>query len=253
MKRIFFALVMLTILTLAAVGQDSSLPKWVQDWQREIAPQLLRDYASLAEYRQANAALPPPAAGEDRVVFLGDSITAGWDLTKSFPGKPYVNRGIGWQNTAQMLLRFRPDVIRLRPKVVVILGGTNDISGAYGPMSLEDIEANYESMAELARANGIQVVFASVLPVHNYTRASLDMYAMRPPEKIRALNAWLREYCRSNGHVYLDYFSSLVDENGLMKKDFAEDGVHPTASAYAVMVPLAEAAIRQARSALPTK
>lgn len=251
MKRTFLTLLIAT--SLALFAQDSTLPKWVQDWQREIAPRLMHDYASLAAYRQANAALKPPAAGEDRVVFLGDSITAGWDLNKFFPGKPYVNRGIGWQNTAQMLLRFRPDVIRLKPKVVVILGGCNDISGAYGLMSLEDIEANYESMADLARANGIQVVFASVLPVHNYTQASLDMYAMRPPEKIRALNVWLREYCQSHGSVYLDYFDSLVDEKGLMKKDFAEDGVHPTAPAYAVMAPLVEAAIERARLAISKK
>lgn len=247
MKYFLLLLCVISILLSGALSaQEAALPKWVQDWQREIAPQFLRDYASLAEYRKANAALQPPAAGEDRVIFLGDSITASWSLGDYFPGKPYVNRGIGWQNTGQMLLRFRADVISLHPAIVVILGGTNDITGAYGPISLEDIEANYQSMADLARQNGIRVVFASVLPVHNYTPASQDMYAMRPPEKIRVLNAWLRDYCRRSGCIYLDYFSALVDEKGLMKKHFADDGVHPTPAAYRAMTSLAEAAIEQA-------
>ena len=206
----------------------------------------MRDYAQLAQYRAADSALKPPAAGEQRVVFIGDSITNNWDLDKYFPGKPYVNRGIGWQNTAQMLLRFRQDVINLHPRVVVILGGTNDISGAYGLMSLEDIESNYQSMAQLARSNGIEVIFASVLPVHNYTPVALDMYATHPPEKILALNRWLQEYCQANGYVYLDYHQALVDEKGLMRKDFSEDGCHPNATGYHVMAPLAEAAIAKA-------
>ena len=127
------------------------------------------DYGQLARYRDANAALEPPAPGENRVVFFGDSITDIWKLEESFPGKPYVNRGIGGQTTPQMLVRFRQDVIDLHPKVVVILAGTNDIAGNTGPMRLEDIEADYASMAELARAQRIRVVFSSVLPVHNYT------------------------------------------------------------------------------------
>jgi lysophospholipase L1-like esterase len=249
MKRVFvLSLVGLAIFILAgaAIAQDSSLPKWVQDFQTESAPKLMRDYAQLAQYRAADSALKPPAAGEQRVVFIGDSITNNWDLDKYFPGKPYVNRGIGWQNTAQMLLRFRQDVINLHPRVVVILGGTNDISGAYGLMSLEDIESNYQSMAQLARSNGIEVIFASVLPVHNYTPVALDMYATHPPEKILALNRWLQEYCQANGYVYLDYHQALVDEKGLMRKDFSEDGCHPNATGYHVMAPLAEAAIAKA-------
>jgi lysophospholipase L1-like esterase len=246
MKSFFRLLPGLAILAGAVIAQDSSLPKWVQDFQTESAPKLMRDYAQLAQYRDADLALKPAAAGEQRVVFIGDSITNNWDLEKYFPGKPYVNRGIGWQNSAQMLLRFRQDVINLHPRAVVILGGINDISGAYGPMSLGDIESNYQSMAQLARANGIEVIFASLLPAHNYTPVSRDMYAMHPPEKILALNRWLQEYCLANGYVYLDYYRALLDEKGMMRKDFSEDGCHPNAAGYQAMAPLAEAAIAKA-------
>jgi lysophospholipase L1-like esterase len=201
------------------------------------------DFGQLARYREANAALKPPAAGENRVVFFGDSITDMWNLADYFPGKPYINRGISGQTTPQMLVRFRQDVIDLHPKVVIILAGTNDIAGNTGPMRLEDIEANYQSLAELARASHVRVVFASVLPVHNYTERSKDFFAQRPPEKILALNRWLKDYCARSGDVYLDYFSALVDEKGLLKRDLAEDGLHPNDAGYKIMAPLAEAAI----------
>ena len=206
------------------------------------------DFGQLARYRDANAALKAPAAGENRVVFFGDSITDIWHIEESFPGKPYINRGIGGQTTPQMLVRFRQDVINLQAKVVVILAGTNDIAGNTGPMRLEDIEANFASFTQLARANDIKVILASVLPVHNYTERSKDFFAQRAPEKILALNRWLREYCATaaNGCVYLDYFSALVDDKGLMKKDLADDGLHPTAAGYKIMAPLAEAAIERA-------
>jgi lysophospholipase L1-like esterase len=204
------------------------------------------DYGQLARYREANAKLGPPAAGENRVVFFGDSITDMWKLEDFFPGKPYVNRGIGGQTTPQMLVRFRQDVIDLHPKVVVILAGTNDIAGNTGPMRNEDIEANYESFTELARANGIRVVYSSVLPVHNYTDRSKDFFAQRPPKRILELNSWLKDYCAKNKIVYLDYFSALVDEQGLLKKDLAEDGLHPNAAGYRIMVPLADSAIQKA-------
>jgi lysophospholipase L1-like esterase len=204
------------------------------------------DYGQLARYREANAALAPAAASENRVVFFGDSITDIWKLADYFPGKPYVNRGIGGQTTPQMLVRFRQDVIDLHPKVVVILAGTNDIAGNTGPMRDEDIEANYASMAELARANAIRVVFSSVLPVHNYTEKSKDFFAQRSPARILALNDWLKSYCAKNGVVYLDYFSAVVDEKGLLKKDLADDGLHPNATGYKIMAPLAEAAISKA-------
>ena len=204
------------------------------------------DYGQLARYREANAKLGLPAAGENRVVFFGDSITDMWKLEDSFPGKPYVNRGIGGQTTPQMLVRFRQDVIDLHPKVVVILAGTNDIAGNTGPMRNEDIEANYASFTELARANGIHVVYSSVLPVHNYTDRSKDFFAQRPPKRILELNNWLKDYCAKNKIVYLDYFSALVDEQGMLKKDLAEDGLHPNAAGYKIMAPLAEAAIQKA-------
>ena len=204
------------------------------------------DYGQLARYREANAALAPPAAGENRVVFFGDSITDIWHLDQSFPGKPYINRGIGGQTTPQMLVRFRQDVIDLHPKVVVVLAGTNDIAGNTGPMRNEDIEANYTSMAELAQANGIRIVFSSVLPVHNYTEKSKDFFAQRPRERILALNAWLKDYCAKNHIVYLDYFNALLDDQGMLKKDLADDGLHPNDAGYKIMAPLAETAIAQA-------
>ena len=209
------------------------------------------DYGQLARYRDANAALKAPAPGENRVIFFGDSITDIWKLEDSFPGKPYLNRGIGGQTTPQMLVRFRQDVIDLHPKVVVILAGTNDIAGNTGPMRLEDIEADYASMAELARANHIAVVFSSVLPVHNYTPKSQDFFAQRSPEKILALNRWLKDNCAANGLIYLDYFSAMVDDKGLLKRDLAEDGLHPNAAGFKIMSPLAEKAIAKALAKKP--
>ena len=208
------------------------------------------DFGELARYREANAALKPSAPGENRVVFFGDSITDLWHLDEYFPGKLYLNRGIGGQTTPQMLIRFRQDVIDLHPKAVVILAGTNDIAGNTGPMRLEDIEANYASMAELARANGIRVVLASVLPVHNYTPQSQNLYAQRSPGKILELNRWLKTYAAAHpDFIYLDYFTPLVDDKGLLKRDLAEDGLHPNAAGYKIMAPLAEAAIAQALAA----
>ncbi len=208
----------------------------------------MNDYGELTRYRDANAALKPPAVDENRVVFFGDSITDMWKLADSFPGKPYVNRGIGGQTTPQMLVRFREDVINLQPKVVVILAGTNDIAGNTGPMSLEEIEANYASLAELAALHQIRVVFSSVLPVNNYTPQAAEFFADRSPAKILELNRWLKDYCAAHGCVYLDYFSALVDEKGLLKKDLADDGLHPNQAGYKIMAPLAEAAIGQALS-----
>jgi acyl-CoA thioesterase-1 len=205
------------------------------------------DFGQLARYRDADTALKPSAPRENRVVFFGDSITDMWHLDESFPGKPYINRGIGGQTTPQMLVRFRQDVIDLHPKVVVILAGTNDIAGNTGPMRLEDIEANYASMAELARAHDIRVIYSSVLPVHNYTPQSQNLFAQRSPEKILALNRWMKTYVAAHpGCLYLDYFTATVDDKGLMKRELAEDGLHPNAAGYKMMVPLAEAAIKTA-------
>ena len=209
------------------------------------------DFGQLARYRDANASVKPPAAGENRVVFYGDSITDIWKLEDYFPGKPYLNRGIGGQPTPQMLVRFRQDVIDLHPKVAVILAGTNDIAGNTGPMKLETIESNYSSLAELARAHNIRVVFSSVLPVHNYTPKSQDFFAQRSPEKILALNRWLKDYCVANSVTYLDYFTLMVDDKGLLKRDLADDGLHPNPAGYKIMAPMAEAAIAKALATNP--
>jgi lysophospholipase L1-like esterase len=226
----------------------------LREWRLSRQGMLMDDFGELARYRDANAALPPPAAGESRVVFFGDSITDGWHLDEYFAGKSYVNRGISGQTTEQMLIRFRPDVIALQPKVVIILAGTNDIAGNTGPTSLEEIEGNYSSIAELARAHDIKVIYSSVLPVHEYTQQAGDMFTQRPPEKILALNRWLKGYCassassggRSNGCIYLDYFSAMADDHGYMRRELADDGLHPNAAGYKIMAPLAEAAIEKA-------
>ena len=209
------------------------------------------DFGQLVRYRDANSSLKVPAADENRVVFFGDSITDIWKLEDYFPGKAYINRGIGGQTTPQMLVRFRQDVIDLHPKVVVILAGTNDIAGNTGPMTLENIEANYSSLAELARVHNIRLVFSSVLPVHNYTPKSQDFFAQRPPEKILALNRWLKDYCAANALTYLDYFTPMVDDKGLLKRELAEDGLHPNPAGYKIMAPLAEAAIAKALTVHP--
>ena len=219
----------------------------------DAAMKTLQDWPNLARYRDANTKVVPPVKKETRVVFMGDSITDAWvrpEYGGFFPGKPYIDRGISGQTTPQMLVRFRPDVIALQPMVVVILAGTNDLAGNTGPMPVSAIEDNLVSMAELARANKIRVVLASVLPVSNYGRDRngnpFDMRTKRPPEKILELNAWIKKFAAANGHVYLDYFSATVDDQGLLKRELSEDGLHPNAKGYAVMAPLAEQAIQAA-------
>jgi lysophospholipase L1-like esterase len=215
-------------------------------WRKGRQRVYMDDFGELRRYRAANAKQPAPAANEKRVVFYGDSITEMWPLGTAFPGKPYVNRGIGGQTTSQLLVRFRADVIALAPKAVVILAGTNDIAGNTGPISLDDIAANFATMAELARAHGIRVVIASVLPVHNYTPLSELSFPLRPPEQIAGLNKWLKGYAAANGHVYLDYAAAMVDDKGMLKRALAEDGLHPNAAGFAIMAPLAEQAIATA-------
>jgi lysophospholipase L1-like esterase len=194
------------------------------------------DFGGLKRYREANAALSPTEKG--RVVFFGDSITDAWTLNggKFFPGKPYVNRGISGQTTPQMLIRLRQDVISLHPEAVVILAGTNDIAGNTGPSTLAMIEDNLTSMTELAQANHIRVVIASVLPAADYPWHR----GQEPAAKIRDLNTWIAEYCKQKKATYLDYYSAMVDENGAMKPGISKDGVHPNAAGYAIMEPLAE-------------
>jgi lysophospholipase L1-like esterase len=209
------------------------------------------DFGELKRYREANAPLARPAAEENRVVFVGDSITDYWKLADYFPGKPYVNRGIDGQTTPQMLVRFRQDVIDLHPKVLVVLAGTNDVAGVTGRRSDEEIEVNYASMAELARTHNIHVVFSSLLPVYNYTAEAKESFALRPAERILVLNHWLRDYCAKNGFVYLDYFRALVDDHGMMKRALSDDGLHPNPAGYRVMAPLAEKAIALALASQP--
>jgi len=210
----------------------------------------LKDWPQLTRYHDDNTKVTAPAKNEQRVVFMGDSITDIWDSPNMggfFPGKPYVNRGISGQTTPQMLIRFRPDVIDLKPKVVVILAGTNDIAGNTGPTTLEAIEANLMSMAELAQAHRVHVVFASLLPVSDYEMRDgkpINQTERRPPAQIIALNNWMKDYAAQNHFIYLDYFSAMVDAKGFLKDELSNDGLHPNAAGYAVMNPLAEAAIQ---------
>lgn len=203
----------------------------------------LQDWPDLARYRAENATLAAPAPGENRVVFMGDSITEFWSYrAKFFPGKPYINRGISGQTTPQILVRFRPDVIALQPKVVVILAGINDIAGNTGPSTPEMIEDNLSSMAELARLHHIHVVLASILPAAAFPwKPGID-----PREEVRTVNHWIQDYCSSQGFTYLDYYSSMADPDSGMKKSLTLDGVHPNEAGYQIMAPLAEKAIAQA-------
>ena len=191
------------------------------------------DWPNLARYREANAQLGPPKAGENRVVFYGNSITEGWAplFPTMFPGKAYVGRGISGQTTPQMLVRFRQDVVALKPKVVVILAGTNDIAGNTGPSTIEMIEDNLAGMTEIARANGIRVVLCSVLPVYDYPWKP----GLEPAPKIVAINAWLRRYAESVGEIYVDYHSAMKDGRDGLPPELAKDGVHPTEAGYRIM------------------
>ena len=223
------------ILSLCAAAQPSS---------SERVHQLLTDWAGLTRYGSENTELRPPKPGEDRVVFLGDDVTERWSLSKTgfFPGKPYVNRGIARQTSPQMLVRFRQDVISLKPKVVVIEAGTNDLAGFTGPITEGMMAENFMSMTELAKVNGIRVVLASVTPVSD---AYKNQTAQRPQGKIIGLNGWIRDYAERSGSVYLDYYGALADGRNF-KRELTDDGLLPNDAGYAVMAPLAEKAIAQA-------
>ena len=213
--------------------------------------QLLTDWPDLAKFGEADAAFPPPAPGEKRVVFMGDSITEIWPFhapyplaadSEFFPGKPYINRGISGQTTPQMLVRFRQDVIDLHPKVVVILAGTNDVAGNTGPTTPSAIEDNLMSMSDLAHANGVQVVLCSILPAYDYPwRPGLE-----PSPKIIALNQWMKSYAAEKGDVYVDYYAAMVDARGGLPPALSKDGVHPNKAGFEIMAPLVEAGIAKA-------
>lgn len=228
---------------LALAQESPELTKAQSELAR--AQKTLQDWQNLGRYRQDNAKLGPPNSGEKRVVFMGDSITDAWGRRggKFWPDLPYVNRGISGQTTPQMLIRFRPDVIDLGAKMVVILAGTNDLAGNTGPMTLEEIEGNLQSMAELAVAHKIKVVMSSVMPVCDYHRPQT---ARRQPEKIIALNEWMKAYCAKNKHTYLDYYSAMLDEAKMLRKELTADGLHPNLAGYEIMEPLAEKAIAAA-------
>jgi lysophospholipase L1-like esterase len=224
-------------------GQPTPTPDQIAR-QRAQQEQLANDWPNLARYRDANRSLPPVSAGESRVVFMGDSITELWDRDsgKFFTSKGYLGRGIGGQTTPQMLVRFQQDVVALKPKVVVINAGTNDIAGNTGPSSLEMIEDNLKSMTQIAAANGISVVLASVTPAYDYPWKR----GLEPAEKVVALNLWMKDYCARTGCVYADYFTPMADDKHGMKEGLSRDGIHPTPAGYAIMAPIAERAIAQA-------
>jgi acyl-CoA thioesterase-1 len=241
MKPIFVLLASL-ILSVTASAQQSSDPCASLKEDNSATELRLRDWPDLAKYRDDDAKLGPPAKGESRVVFLGDSITEFWSLSDSFLGKPYVNRGISGQTTPQILLRFRQDVIALQPKVVVLLAGTNDIAENTGPITLAAIEDNLTSMVDLAKRNGIRVVLSSLLPALQYPwRPDLA-----PVEKIRALNDWIKDYAAKERLVFLDYHSAMANDKRGLKAELSEDGVHPNKAGYAVMASLAGKAIAAA-------
>lgn len=235
------------------------LAAWGQltPYQKSQLERTYNDWPFLAKFREANALLPQPSPGEARVVFMGDSITEGWGMKATptsptrgefFPGKPYINRGISGQTTPQMLVRFRQDVVLLKPKVVVLLAGTNDIAENTGKETIEEIGNNIASMSELARANGIRVVLCSILPASDFHWHK----GLEPAPKIRALNAWMKDYAAKNGFVFVDYYSPMANSDGGLKSELSPDGVHPNKAGYDLMAPLAEAGIAEAlRKPLP--
>jgi lysophospholipase L1-like esterase len=256
MKKFIYLILLCTALQISVAAQAdrvSTLPVadcTAEKTRADRAEARLKDWPNFGRYHEANTKVTASTKDENRVVFMGDSITDGWKLAEYFPNQPYINRGISGQTTPQMLLRFRPDVIDLKPKVVVILAGTNDLSGNTGPTTIEAIEANLASMAELARANNIRVVFSSVLPVSDYNKDKVGKPVIRtvtrPPAQILVLNQWMKNYAAENSLTYLDYFSATADDKGFLKEDLANDGLHPNAKGYAIMKPLAEQAINAA-------
>lgn len=244
--KITLAVVVFGGLVAARSPQDCASVTAALEQQVETQRHLLSDWAGLIRYGSENTELPRPAPGEERVVFLGDEITEYWGHGKAqfFPGKPYLNRGIKGQTTPQMLVRFRQDVISLKPKAVVILAGMNDIASFYGPITQAMTAENITSIVELAKANNIRVVLASLTPINDY---SIRQSAARPVGKILGTNGWLKEYAAASGSTYLDYYSAMAEGRNL-KKELSDDGLLPNDAGYTVMARLAEAAIAKALS-----
>ncbi|HLY62893.1 MAG TPA: SGNH/GDSL hydrolase family protein [Terriglobia bacterium] len=206
----------------------------------------LQDWNQLGRYYDDNQKLEAESPQSGRVVFLGDSITDGWDLKRDFPGKPYVNRGISGQTTPQMLVRMYPDVIDLHPAALIMLAGTNDISSNTGPETLKMIEENIQAITELAQHHHIKVILCAVMPVSDYTKNKQTV--RRPPADILKLNAWMRTYAEEVHAVFADYYTATADAQGMLKDGFSDDGLHPNVKGYALMAPVAEAAIEKALS-----
>jgi lysophospholipase L1-like esterase len=204
--------------------------------------QMKKDWANLKKYSKANEKLIPLAPGENRIVFMGNSITEFWGKIDSsfFSGNSYIDRGISGQTSSQMLLRFRQDVINLKPAIAVILAGTNDIAENTGPISLEDIFGNIVSMVQLADMNKIKVILSSVLPAYDFPWHP----GLKPAEKIIELNSMIKKYCSENNIIYVDYYLKMVDDKKGLKKKYSNDGVHPNYNGYKVMEPLVEQAIK---------
>ena len=254
MRRGWWAQVVLGSVLLTTGAQAQSVPPPVPAPAQTVtlpAPEVehmrhqLADWANLQRYRDDDAALGPPAPGVERVVFMGDSLTDNWGRLAGqfFPGKPYVNRGISGQTTPQMLVRFEQDVVALHPALVVILAGTNDLAGNTGPESISDIEGNFRSMVDIAKREHIRVVLASTLPASRFPWRP----AMQPAAQVRELNAWLQGYAQAENLVYCDYYPALADSTGGMRPELAIDkAVHPNDAGYALMAPIAEAAIAKA-------
>ena len=238
MKALLLAASMVAAVTGAQTPADSA--KLQADLDR--ATKVLQDWPALNRYRADNAKVTPPAPGEQRVVFMGDSITDFWGRRagKFFPGKPYINRGISGQTTPQMLIRFTADVIALQPKAVVILAGTNDIAGNTGPSTLAMIEDNLAAMTTLAQAHGIKVILASVMPTCDYIRNQSDR---RPNSRIIELNNWIKQYAAKNNATYLDYFTPMLDDKGALKQELTGDGLHPNDAGYDLVMPIAQKSI----------
>ena len=242
--RIALAVIVLGSFAGASSPQDCATVTAALEQQLEAQRRLLSDWAGLIRYGSEDAELPSPAPGEDRVVFLGDEITEYWgrDKQQFFPGKAYVNRGIKGQTTPQMLVRFRQDVIKLKPRVVVILAGMNDLASVKGPITQGMFAENVTSIVELAQANKIRVVLASLTPVCDCYK---NQTSLRPQGKIIGLNAWLREYAAASGSVYLDFYTALAEGRNF-KRELTSDGLLPNDAGYAVMAPLVESAIARA-------